>query len=468
MPEKVLLVILHGLLLLSILVGCADLSPPPAESVREEWGNLVVAPARFAPQSNIRNFAVGKDEGVTKGAAAGSAAGAVTTLAFAATDTLEAIIAPYLAVIMVPTMAPSGAAAGSQAAITEQEAAELENYVQQNLTALQVPETLARTIITTAKQDSEQQLPMLTDVGPKTAEAKSDYKTLAQQGVVTVLEVIPTEAGFHGGKQLSFYLKAMIHVVRVKDGKHLYQREFVYQSDDYDANLWAENHAALLQAELQRAYASLAESVVENVFLLTDLPLQSRARASGDSLHIGAWDACGLAWVSPSREYHPSISDPNASKWNRFPKLTNNQPTLQWETMPRDSDLRTVSKKVLATISHVRYDLRVWQVINNAPPKLIYEKRDLPTTSHTLEQPLAPKSRYFWSARARFEQDGVIHATNWGYYRTPYYALYGDDKVKPEASPSAVLGVFAAGVAPRDPCTLDFIPTNNYYRIQTP
>ena len=468
MLQKVLLVILHSLLLVSVLAGCADLPAPPAESVRADWGNLVVAPARFAPQSNIRSFAVGKGEGAAKGAAIGSATGAVTTLAFAATGTLEAIVAPYVAVIMIPAMAASGAIAGSQAAITEQDAAALESQVQDNLTAIQVPETLARAIITTTKQDTGQQLPLLADVGPSAADAKSNYQLLAQQGADTVLEVITTDVGFHGGKQLSFYLMATIHVVRVKDGKHLYKREFVYQSDDYDARLWAENQASLLQTELQRAYASLAESVVEQVFLLSDLPLGSRARASGDSLFIGAWDACGLAWVSPSRDYQPSISDPNASKWNRFPKVASRQPTLEWETMPRDSDRRKASKKVLATISNVRYDLRLWQVINNAPPQLIYERRDLTTPSHMLEQPLSSKSRYFWSARARFDQDGRVHATKWGYYRTPYYALYGDDKVKPEASPGAVLGVFMAGVAPRDPCTLDFIPTNNYYRFQTP
>lgn len=468
MVQKVLLIILHGLLLSSLLPGCADLPAPPSDSVRKEWGPLVVAPARFTPQSNIRSFAVGKGEGVAKGAVVGSATGAVSTLAFAATGAMEAIIAPYLAVIMVPTMAASGAIAGSQAAISEEEAAALETYVQRNLTALQVPTTLAQAIITTAQQDTGRQLTTLTEVGPITPEAKSDYRTLAQQGVATVLEVIPTEVGFNGGKQLSFYLTATIHVVRVQDGKHLYKREFVYQSDDYEAHLWAENQAALFQAELQRAYASLAESAVEHVFLLTGLPLESRARASGDTLHIGAWDACGLAWVNPRREYHPSISDTNARKWNRFPSVANRQPTLEWEAMPRDSDRRTGSKAILAGIRNVRYDLRVWQVVNNAPPRLIYERRDLSTPSHTLDQPLSPKSRYFWSARARFDLAGEVQATKWGYYRTPYYALYGDDQVKPASSPGAMLGIFTAGVAPRDPCTLDFIPSNNYYRFQTP
>jgi hypothetical protein len=465
--KKILLVTLH-LLLGSILAGCADMPAPPAEQMREEWGNLVVAPARFAPQSNIRSFAVGKGEGAAKGAAVGSAAGAVSTLALATTGAMEAIVAPYLAVIMVPTMAASGAIAGSQAAITEQDAAAMETHIQQNLANLEVPGTLAQAIITTAKQDTGQQLPILPEVGPNTPEAKSDYRALAQQGADTVLEVITTEVGFHGGKQLRFYLVATIHVVRVKDGKHLYQREFVYQSDDYEAPRWAENQAALLQAELQRSYANLAESVVENVFLLTGLPLESRATASGATYFFGAWDACGLAWVSPQREYHPKMSDTEHSNWNRFPTVANRQPTLAWEAMPRDSDRRTVSKAVLSAISNVRYDLRVWQVINNAPPRLIYERRDLPTPFHTLEQPLSPKSRYFWSARARFELAGRVHATKWGYYRTPYFATYGDDKVKSTSSPGAIVGVFTAGMAPRDPCTLDFIPTSNYYRFQTP
>jgi hypothetical protein len=122
----------------------------------------------------------------------------------------------------------------------------------------------------------------------------------------------------------------------------------------------------------------------------------------------------------------------------------------------------------LSGVSNVRYDLRVWQVAADAPPELMYERRDLPAPSHTLERPLPSATGYFWSVRARFDLGGRVHGTKWGYFRTPYYASHGGDRVKPEPSPAVIVGAVTAGMAPRDPCTLDFIPTSNYYRFQTP
>lgn len=82
---------------------------------------------------------------------------------------------------------------------------------------------------------------------------------------------------------------------------------------------------------------------------------------------------------------------------------------------------------------------------------------------------MAPKSRYYCSARARFGLAGAVRGTKWGDFRVPSFETSGmDSKVKPELSPAADLGPFLAGTAPRDVCTLDFIPTSNYYRFRTP
>jgi hypothetical protein len=472
---------LRWVLLCSVLVGCADLPAPPSEPVREQWGALAVVPARYPPQSNFVSFAVGQGAGVAKGAAGGAAVGVgaaallaeATAIAFtggvAAAGIGAAVVAPYLAVT-VPVFTAGGAIAGSQLATSEQDVAALETQVQHNLTALQVPDVLAQAIVAAAAQDAGRQLPLLADAGPAAPEPTPNYAALAQRGVGSVLEVVATEVGFTGGKHLSFYLVAHIRMVRASDGSQLYQREFVYQSDEYRARLWGENQAALFQAELQRAYASLADSVVEQVFLFAPLPLQSWAKASGknelqDLLRLGR-DACGLAWVSPEREVHFDLSDVHHRDWNRFPSVASLQPTLAWESFPRDIDKKADAAGQLSGISNVRYDLRVWKVVADAPPTLVYERRDLAAASHTLEQPLLPASRYFWSARARFDLGGAVHGTNWGYFRSPNYESRG--KVNPEASPAAVLGPVLAGMAPRDPCTLDFIPTSNYYRFQTP
>jgi hypothetical protein len=44
---------------------------------------------------------------------------------------------------------------------------------------------------------------------------------------------------------------------------------------------------------------------------------------------------------------------------------------------------------------------------------LVYTKRGLVTREHTLETPLQPNARYFWSIRAHFTLDGKRRATEW-------------------------------------------------------
>jgi len=469
MSSKVLHVFFSGLLC-SLLTGCADLPAPPVESVREDWGKIAVVPAGYPPQSNIRSFAVGKGEGAAKGAVIGAAAGfGAVWVSAAAAGPIALVLAPYLAVITATAEGAAGAYGGSQSAITEQDVAAMEQHVQQNLALLKIPGTLSQAIVETTSLDTGRQLPLLHETGLASAELAPDYRSLAQQDANSVLEVVVTDVGFTGGRQLRFYMEAAIRVVRVSDSVSLYQREFIYQSDAYTASRWGENKAALFQAELQRAYTSIAESVVEQVFLLTALPLESRARASSeDGLNdlLGGLDACGLAWVSPQHDYHPNIGEHR--EFNRFTKLDSRQPTLAWEAFPRDTDRHSDARATLSGISNVRYDLRLWQVVADTPPRLIYERRSLTEPSHTMEQALEPASRYFWSARARFDLAGRVHGTKWGYFRSPNYMVSGGDRIKPGASPAAVVGPFLAGAAPRDVCTLDFIPVSNYYRFKTP
>lgn len=464
---------LRGLSILlpyGILAGCASLPAIPSEQTREDWGVLVVAPATFSPQSNIRSFAIGKGAGAAKGAAFGSAAGVAAAGVFAVTGGPFAIVlAPYLAVVTATGMGAAGAHGGSQAAISEQDVAEIEAVIQDNLTVIQIPGTLAQAIVDSAEQDAGRHLPLLAAAGPAAAGQNPDYQALARQGAASVLEVVVNDVGFTKDKLLSFYLVANIRVTRVSNGDLLYEREFVYQSDEYDNHLWGKDNAALFQAEFQRAYASLAESVVEQVFLLTALPLESRAKANGDASlldFLGGRDACGLAWIRPAHDYRLSIGDMTRSTWNRFPVMDGRQPTLAWEAFPRDNDRRADTRATLSGISDIRYDLRVWQVATDGPPRLTYERRDLPTPSHTLEQPLSQGARYFWSARSRFNLRGSTYSTKWGYFRTPNYVTRG--KVKPQPSPSVIIQAGIAGIAVRDVCTLDFIPTINYYRFQIP
>lgn len=446
------------------LTACAVLPTPPAQEQRARMTRMAIVTLPEPPRSNFRAF-VSDHLSLARGAAPGGGMSGALAGVYAGMGPLEAAIAPYLAVVAIPVGMAVGALTADRPAMTEAQAAELEAEVNRNLAALQVSPTLARQIAQTAKQDVGLDLPLLADSGPSGPGARPGYRTLP--GHDSVMEVHVTDAGFSGAGELSLYLVATIRIIPTDTGQPSYERQFAYQSDAYKAGLWGEHHAALFRDELQRAHDSLAESAVEQLYLLTELPLETKAAARADGGFVdllGGRNACGLAWISPERDYHPGIRDASHRDWNRYPTVDSLRPTLAWEAFPRAVDKQIEERR--GGIGNVRYDLRVWEVLANRPPRLIYERRDLKNTSHVLEQALSPDRPYYWSARARFDLAGGVHATKWGYFQTPMYDAR--DKVKAAASPGVILGVFLAGSAPRDVCTLDFIPTSNYYRFRTP
>jgi len=456
---------------LSVIIACTVLPKPPTETSREEWDSVVIAPARFTPATNFEAFAVGKTKGVAKGATVGAVLGVAGAAAFAvAGGPLAVFIAPYLAVAMVPAFATGGGVLGSDASVTTEDAKAADALIQENIKALNIQTTLAELVAETVRNDTGQVLTINQNVGLTGPDAKGDYSELARAGSGPVLEIAATEIGFEGsGKQLQFFLIVRARMVRAYDGKQLYNGEFIYEGDSYDGKRLMADNAALLEAELQRAYASVAESIVEQVFLSTALPLETSYQ---DPAHpilstLGGDQACGLAWRQPAREFSPTVfSDTDRANWNRFPVIAKPTPTLEWEPFPRAIDQRIRYAPLLNTVSNIRYDLRIWKVVSGAPPQQVYERRGLAAPIHTLDQPLEAGTRYFWSVRARFDVNGKVRATHWGCYRTPAYSV--DLKHFKMEAQHAFLIFFPGSQPFRDPCTMDFIPTTHYYRFETP
>lgn len=456
------------LLASALLSGCALLPLQPTQTERAGWGRLVLVPARFPPHANIRAFAA-QEHRLAKGAAAGGGTVLAGVGLYATVGALEAVIAPYLAIVAIPVGVAAGALAADRPALLESDVAALEAEVNGHLATLQFPLTLSRDIAEMISQDTGLRLPVMESAGPDRPGATPDYQAVARQGADSVLEVAVADVGFTGGKTMRLFMLADIRILHAQTGGRAYARRFVYQSDAYEAALWARNEANLLRQELQRARGSIADSAVEQLFLLNGLPSATRTGTAGEAGFLrllGGRDACGLAWVSPERDYRPGIRDPDHRDWNRFPLVSGAQPTLAWEAFPREGDTRDDAAVALSGVGNVRYDLRIWEDLADGPPRLIYERRGLPGTTHVPEQALPGGRRYFWSVRARFDRAGETHGTQWGRFRYPAYPLEG--KVGAEASPASALAAFLPGGPPRDVCTLDFIPTANYYRFRTP
>ncbi|HEX4899335.1 MAG TPA: hypothetical protein VFV61_02325, partial [Pyrinomonadaceae bacterium] len=96
---------------------------------------------------------------------------------------------------------------------------------------------------------------------------------------------------------------------------------------------------------------------------------------------------------------------------------------MRWTAFPREIDREKLDRVILRKIGGVTYDLRIWDEDADQRldrpwnlqwrNRLVYERTGLAAPHHTLEVPLAPASRYYWSARARFVVDGRTMVTRW-------------------------------------------------------
>lgn len=176
---------------------------------------------------------------------------------------------------------------------------------------------------------------------------------------------------------------------------------------------------------------------------------------------LGLLAGCGIkAPVSGFRPVFPELttSFKGALTWSKVDSL---QPTLRWEPFPGSDEpslgdfRRDVKPFVPVDPSAVRdltYELRIWRVENGVPREVVYERKGIQASSHRLERPLEPNTKYYWSVRARFEVDGKFRVSEWSMSTHP--CIYYPD-------------LFHCGN--REVARLrGMIPSINYYRFKTP
>jgi len=91
-----------------------------------------------------------------------------------------------------------------------------------------------------------------------------------------------------------------------------------------------------------------------------------------------------------------------------FVKVDSLQPTLRWESFPREQDLSSYTKEELSRITAVTYQLRV------AAKGWSYVRDNLSEPCHRVEDVLQPSTKYLWTVRACFKLDGEPRCTEWG------------------------------------------------------
>jgi hypothetical protein len=143
--------------------------------------------------------------------------------------------------------------------------------------------------------------------------------------------------------------------------------------------------------------------------------------------------------------------DPNSRRL-AIPTVYSNRPTLVWKPFPGTHEAYGFSPKSkfvevdLTKVSEITYQIRIWDTENGFPTTIVYDRRNLPGTSHQVGEPLEFGKIYFWSIRSEFSYEGERRLTEWSITSLPHH------------------GATARRVAR----TKGFIPPSNYFRFRTP
>lgn len=428
--------------------GCVPPQTLPPPEVRSRLGRIVVVSDPAPPHSEFQTFARGRLEGTFKGGAGGAAVGLTHGLAGAGASgggpyAGAALVIATVIFTIVGTA--TGAVIGHRASVPEKTASEIDRLVEEALAGMELSEAVAAQVRTRALSGPE-----LAAHGFSRATYGTPWRTLSKGGADTALVIRVTEAGFAGGAghrpRIAFYLSARVEVVDAASGEALFSRDFLHASPLRPFDAWFADSARGLAEEFQAATGALAERILDDLLVITAFPFPSGKWALGGP----AFSTCWFFPVDPPRELrpvtefvlHPGSLDPDRDLI-RYTVVDSLQPRLSWEPMPRPRDLTEANRAIIARIGDVTYDLRIWEAVEGHPGRIVYDRTGLTEPGHTLEYPLDPGRRYFWTFRARYTLDGVPQVTRWAFSLAP-------------AGPSG------------SQCDLDAIPPANYYRFATP
>jgi len=227
-----------------------------------------------------------------------------------------------------------------------------------------------------------------------------------------VVNLLPTSWGRFPPRRVG--LSAHVRIIRVADQEVL-EEEFILEEfgDSHSLEEWTANQAQHFREELPRATRRLSEKFLIDLFM--------RYTFTERTYSLSGWGWLGPSYVlrgldSPNtrKHIHKQVQNKEAQKHRGFEpiRVESLRPTGRWEPFPGDG---------------VTYDLIIWESKESREVvgEVVYERRGLTNTVHTLEQDLKPATLYTWSVRARFVEEGKIRLTEWSKYKIGGYDEWG-------------------------------------------
>lgn len=424
------------------LSGCVTRPASPPPEVRAGIDTVVIVPADSVPRSNFATFAKGRPKGAALGALGRGAEASLAVLIVAASSGAATPYVLLMAPVVVTAEAAGGAVEGSVHAVPADKAREIDKVIRDAVARLDSQRVLAARVASAIAADGAVRV------------AKEPPADMVLEIAVLAIELegcvarAPFDANpCPGGTRnpaLALTLAVRARLLHPGDEEALFSRELRYHSPRRELARWTAEDAKLIDEELERAYDDMAGRIADGFFLLgaVELPMPaSFPKLPQVDPHYG------LCWLEPrepaakplglsdfvSAPFLKYGTDLCRGSALRFGSTDSLQPLLAWEAFPRALD-----RELASSVSHITYDLRVWDEEDCSRRSLVYQRNGLTRPAHRIEQALRPGERYFWSVRARFRVAGRQTATPWSF--------------------------FAPGTA----CELNDIPDGQYHRFLTP
>lgn len=406
------------LLVLAMVIqsGCVSVPKVPSTKYQPGMGEVAVVPTIFQPEINFEGFVHNKGEGALVGAGGTF----LVCMGMMGQGSCTGFICGPALVLWLGVCTASSVVGGTVGAV-EAPSGEARRSAEQTMISALDAKTIQNSLRLQVELAAQGRDRVLIPLAPEVINAvqqQKDYRSLAAEGVDTVLEVTLTKVGTNNGginPPLRFYMEAAVRLVSTADNRELMTESYRYSGPAMKLAEWAANDAAELLKAIETGYRVLGAQIFENTFML--YPFPDRDPHSAGFMGV----AFGLAPLYPTTR-GALTGDKIIGSHFEWTTVNGLRPTLRWQPFPRDVDVAKQPQE-MGRISNVRYDLVVAEEFNMAPGPLVYRREGLPDTSHTLKVTLKKGTRYFWTVRARFELDGRERLTEWS--STHYIARQG-------------------------------------------
>lgn len=428
------------------LAGCSSVPVTPSPAERAQIRNIHIVPSQETTQASFKAFASTEAEGVWKGALSGGFDGIAIGVGLTAELVAETgipwdvwvnsgmaakILGPIvLLVFMVP-----GSIEGGKLWVSE----DMQRKINQHLTRLLESENLNPALANRVFAEAIEHQELIGynfEIDPD-----PDPASFTEQDAL--LEVSIKQLGLTSVREqkASLFVSVNARLIRTRDGEELTGRNYIYIGKTLPLEVMFSNRSKRFLSEYYFALTSLSRYIVEEMLIITEDPFDQTGLAISWA-HPG-----GYCWLQPlqpapaKRSFLQYLFLQPTSPENAFFDYTvinTRQPEFRWEPFPHKSVRTKQNLALIDRISDVVYDMKVFQVLDHKPFKLVYQVTDLAEPFHKMDVDLKKHKPYYWTVRARYKMDGQAAATRWARHAVGYHPHHdkhsptqADDKHSP-------------------------------------